>query len=232
VRNNDLKRRTKEFAKKIPFALLDRLVWAFKKLVRRPAKVAVDATGLSLDNASPHYCKRIGLPFKRRPFMKCSVIVDIEDYIILAAKLRKKPRHDTIDGKKLARKLAKHYDPDVFYADRGYDDNNLFKVVFEELGAYPLIFQKNQDVPKHKRRGEYRKQTFPVFDYGEYLQRNKVETTFSMLKRRFGFSIRSRCSKMQRVEAITRIIAFNIDRLARMGEAVMLRIFILKLRVS
>jgi len=221
-----------KFSKKIPYALLDRMVWAFKKLVKRPVKVAIDATGLSLDNASPHYCKRIGLPFKKRPFMKCSVIVDIEDYIILAAKLRKKPRHDTVDGKKLTRKLANHYEPEVFYADRGYDDNTLFKIVFEELGAYPLIFQKNQDVPKHKRSGEYRKRTFPVFDYGEYLQRNKVETTFSMLKRRFGFSIRSRCIKTQRVEAITRMIAFNLDRVVRMSEEVILRIFAFRLRVS
>tara|TARA_B100000315_G_scaffold198314_1_gene189812 strand:+ start:2327 stop:2566 length:240 start_codon:yes stop_codon:yes gene_type:complete len=72
----------------------------------------------------------------------------------------------------------------------------VFKAVFEKLKAYPLILQKRLDVPKHRRKGEYRKLTIDEFDYGEYLQRNKVETTMSILKRRHGFTIKSRHVKM------------------------------------
>lgn len=220
-----------KFAQRLPMKILNTLVLAFKELIAEPVKVAIDSTGISLDNASPYYCKRIGLPVKKRPFMKSSFIVDIERYLILLAKFRKKVRHDLIDAKPMVEKLAKHYQPEVFYADRGYDDNNLFGLVFEELGAYPLIFQKNLDVPKHRRRGEYRKKTFDVFDYGEYLQRNKVETTISMLKRRFGANIKSRVIKCQKVEAFTRIIAYNIDRLIGMGKSILI-IFIKIMRVS
>ena len=138
---------------------------------------------------------------------------------------------DTVDAKPLVRKLAKHYEPEVFCADRGYDDEKLFKLVFEELNAYPLIFQKNFHVPKYKRKGTYRKQTFDVFDYGEYLQRNKVETAISMFKRKFGFSIRSRNGKLQKVEAFTRIIAYNIDRLIE-SSIMILQIIILQRRIS
>lgn len=209
------------FAKRIPSKVLDALVIAFKKITKQPIKVAIDATGISLDNASPHYCKRIGLKTKKRPFLKSTFIVDIDNYLILLAKFRKKPRHDTKDAKPIVKKLAKHYKPEVFYGDRGYDDNNLFKLVFETLKAYPLIFQKNQDVPKHRRTGRYRKETFEEFDYGEYLQRNKVETAISILKRRFGFNIRSKHIKCQKVEAITRIIAYDVDRLLRIGQEIL-----------
>ena len=220
-----------KFAKRLPQKIFEKLIAAFKKYVGQPQKVAIDGTGISLDNASPHYCKRIGKPYQKRPFLKLSVIVEIKDYLILQFKIRKKARHDLMDAYPLVKNLAKNYCPEIFYGDRGYDSEKLFKLIFEELGAYPLIFQKRQDVPKYKRKGMYRKQTFEVFDYGEYLQRNKVETAFSILKRKFGFSIRSKNVKNQKVEAMCRIMAYNIDRLLENGKRIIL-IFIKITRVS
>ncbi|MBD3354794.1 hypothetical protein GF361_02305 [Candidatus Woesearchaeota archaeon] len=108
---------------------------------------------------------------------------------------------------------------------------NLFKLCFEKLKAYPLILQRRLDVPKHRRKGEYRKKTFDIFDYGEYLQRNKIETLNSMIKRRFNSNVKSHKDKLQRVEILTRVIAYNIDRLIRTGKEIIL-IFIRIIRVS
>lgn len=220
-----------KFAGRVPAIVFDKIMLAFSKLIEQPKKVAIDSTGISLDNASPHYCKRIGLKHQKRPFLKLSIIVDIIQYLILLPKLRKKARHDTVDAKPMVKKLARYYHPEIFYGDRGYDDNALFKLVFEELDAYPLILQKNLDVPKHRRRGRYRKETIDVFDYGEYLQRNKVETAISILKRKFGFSIRDRNVKLQKVGAMCRIIAYDIDRLIETGKEIIL-IHIRIIRIS
>lgn len=220
-----------KFAKRLPAKVFEKLIAAFSKFIKQPKKVAIDGTGISLDNASPHYCKRIGKSYKKRPFLKLSVIVDIEQFLILQFKVRKKARHDVIDAKPMVKKLAKQFEPDIFYGDRGYDDEKLFKIVFEELGAYPLILQKRLDVPKHRRKGRYRKETFEIFDYGEYLQRNRVETAFSIFKRKFGFSIKSKEVRNQKVEAMCRIIAYNADRLMEVGKQVIL-IFIRITRVS
>lgn len=219
------------FEKKLPFQILHKLVTAFKKLIPKPKKVAIDATGISLDNASSHYCKRIGLSYKKRPYMKTTFIVDIQTYIILQCKLRKGHANDTKEAKPMIKKLANHYKPEVFYADRGYDDNKIFKLCFETINAYPLIFQKNQHVPKHKRKGEYRKLTFDVFDYGEYLQRNKIETCNSMFKKRFGSSVKSHKDKYQKIDIILRVVAHNINRLITLGYDIIL-IFIKIMRVS
>jgi transposase len=218
-----------KFTQKLPSKLLHKMLVAFKHLVEQPEQVALDATGLSLDNASPHYCKRIGL--KKRPYLKASFLVDIKQYIILLAKLRKKARHDTKDALPIINKLCQHYQPSIFYADRGYDANYVFKAVFEKLKAYPLILQKRLDVPKHRRKGEYRKLTVDEFDYGEYLQRNKVETTMSILKRRHGFTIKSRHVKCQKAETLCRIIAHNVERLLRQGKEIILT-FVRITRVS
>ncbi len=220
-----------KFSKTLPNSILENLVDAFKQLIPSPKKIAIDATGISLDNASAHYCKRTGLTFKKRPFMKTSFVVDIETYIILLCRMRKRPRHDTIDAKILLKKIAKNYTPTVLYADRGYDDNEIFKITFEELKAYPLILQKNIDVPKHRKSGIYRKMTCDIFDYGEYLQRNKIETLNSMFKKRFGSTVLSKTVKTQKVDILTRVIAFNIDRIIKISQQVIL-IFIRITRVS
>ncbi|MBI2662464.1 transposase [Candidatus Woesearchaeota archaeon] len=122
--------------------MFEKLIATFSKFVKQPEKVAIDGTGISLDNASPHYCKRIGKKYPKRPFLKLSIIIDIKQYIILQFKVRKKARHDMVDAKPMVEKLSKQYQPEVFYGDRGYDDEKLFKLVFEKLGAYPLILQK------------------------------------------------------------------------------------------
>ena len=220
-----------KFAKKLPLKILEKLVLAFKKLIPKPKKVAIDATGISLDNASPHYCKRIGKAYKKRPFMKTTLVVDIENYIVLFCKMRKGHRHDTKDAKPLVKKMALHYKPEQFYADRGYDDNKHFELVFEKLGAYPFILQKNRDIPKSRKHGEYRKKTCDTFDYGEYLQRNKIETTNSMIKKRFGNNVKSKLNKTQKFEVWCKIIAYNIDRIIRIGQNTIL-IFIRIARVS
>ena len=220
-----------KFAQRLPCKIFDKLLLAFKGMIPEPKKVAIDGTGISLDNASLHYCKRIGLPAKKRPFMKTTFIVDIKNYFILLVKMRKRARHDTKDAKPMIKKLAEHYKPEIFYADRGYDFEEIFELCFETLNAYPLILQKNLHIPRWRRSGRYRKETCNVFDYGEYLQRNKIETLNSMIKRRFGSSVRSHTDKLQRIDIYTKVIAFNIDRMLRISENIIL-ICIRIIRVS
>lgn len=203
------------FAKSSPSHLLKYLIIAFKKLVPKLKKVRIDSTSVSLDNANAYYCKRIGLSTKRRTFMKIAFIFDIQNHMILLCKKRKCYSQDTKDTKPLIKKLTKHYRPKVFYVDRDYDDNKIFQLVFKKLRAYPLILQKRLDVPKHKRKGRYRKETIDFFDYGEYLQRNKIETCNSIFKRRFASNVKSINTKCQKIEVYLRIVAYNIDRLIR-----------------
>ncbi len=211
-----------KFAKKLPLELLEKLMSAFQTLIPEPKRVAIDATGITLDNASSHYCKRIGKPYKKRPFLKTTFFVDIDNYIILLHKSRRNNRHDTIDAKILFKKLSKKFNPETIYGDRGYDDEKIFEFIDETLRAEPLILQRRIDIQNHRRKGHYRRKHFKTFDYCEYLQRNKIETTNSMFKRRFGSSAKSRGAKRQKLEVFFRVVAYNIDRLIRLGHEVIL----------
>jgi len=212
-----------KFEKGLPFEILEKLIMAFAKLIPEPKRVVIDSTGISLDNASPHYCKRIGLPYKKRPFLKTSLVFDIDNYFILLCKTGKSKRHDTKDAKPMIKKLAKLYkNIEIFYGDRAYDDEQIFKLVFETLNAYPIILQRRIDIPKHRRQGHYRKKMFAEFDYCEYRQRSKGETGNSILKKRFSANIKSKETKIQKRDLFSRIIAFNIDRLIRNGKEIIL----------
>ena len=221
-----------KFSGSLPQTILEKLLVAFSELIPTPKRVVIDSTGISLDNASTHYCKRIGLPYKKRPFLKTSLVFDIDNYFILLCKTAKSQRHDVKDAKPLIKKLAKIYnDIEILYGDRAYDDEKIFQIVFEILGAYPLILQRRIDIPTHRRRGKYRKKTNKVFDYGEYLQRNKGETGNSMLKKRFTSNIKTRITKLQKRDLFSRIIAYNIDRLLRIGKETIVIIIKIK-RIS
>ena len=220
-----------KFSKKLTSELLERLMSAFQTLIPEPKRVAIDSTSISLDNASSHYCKRIDKPYKKRPFLKTTFFVDIDNYLILLHKSRRTNRHDTIDAKSLFRKFEQKFNPSVIYADRGYDDEKIFEFIDEVLLATPLILQRRIDIQNHRRKGRYRRKHFKTFDYSEYLQRNKIETTNSMFKRRFGSSAKSRGAKHQKLEVFFRVLAYNIDRLIRLGHEIIL-IFIRIVRVS
>lgn len=92
--------------------------------------------------------------------------------------------------------------------DREYDSETLDQKIREEIGAYSLI-----PVRKWKRKiysGHYRQEMFDGFDREKYHQRNKVETAFSVLKRRFGESLKARKFYSQVKEIKIKIILHNI----------------------
>ena len=59
----------------------------------------------------------------------------------------------------------------------------------------------------------YEKLGVPLkFDEKIYHQRSKVETVFSVIKRKYGSSVLSRSFETQKRELLLRMIAYNIDR--------------------
>jgi transposase len=69
--------------------------------------------------------------------------------------------------------------------------------------------RKRQDCPIRRTRGRYRKQMRRKFDDALYHQRNKCETIFSVIKRRFGSEIKSYHNTMKEKELLYRVLAYN-----------------------
>lgn len=172
--------------------------------IRQAATVAVDATGFELEAKSYYYRTVLNSDKKQKTkrYAKLSIAIDADKQFILNYRIRRKLRHDTKDFKYLLKDLICNQ----VIADKGYDDKNLRRFVITNLKALPII-------PVRRRTNfyGYLKQNKKI-DGKDYHKRNKIETVFSVIKRRYGSVLRCRSFATQNVEVISKLITYNLDR--------------------
>lgn len=176
---------------------------------RKAKVVGVDATGFEVENRSMHYQMRT-LRSNYRRHIKLSISADLDKQIILRSEIHKSPRHDIKDFTSLLKEIKTSF----VCADKGYDSYKNHKFVIKKLKAKSLIKIKNYTtknrIPRHGRK--YREQARKEFDEKTYHQRSKVETIFSVIKRKYGSCLKAKTFSQQKKEIICKLIAYNIDR--------------------
>ena len=192
-----------KFAKKLNGKILS-LLFAEKKA----SIVAVDATGFETEAKSFYYRNvwNSERTWKTKQYMKLSIAIDAEQQTILTYRIRRKLRNDTIDFKQLLEEL----DIDYVVADKGYDSRSNRSYVLYAKQAIPII-----PVRLHRNFYGYLRGKKKI-DGACYHQRSKVETVFSVLKRKYGSVLRSRSFAGQQVELICKLVAYNLDRTTRL----------------
>ena len=191
-----------KFAKKIKPKLLNFLL-PFKKA----KTIGVDGTGFEVENRSAHYKMVTGMRSYRR-YIKTGISADMDKQIILRSEIHKSPRHDCKDFKPLLNGLKTKF----VCADKGYDSYENHNFVCNKLNAKSFIKLKKWE----SRRGKYfgsRNRAKKIYTDKIYHQRSKVETIFSVIKRKYGSALRSKSFATQKKEVICKLIAYNLDRL-------------------
>ena len=189
-----------KFVKRISPSLLNKLI------VEKEAEiVAVDASGFQTDNMSYYYANAWNKQDKRkyRRYLKLSIAIDTNKQSVLAYKIRLSPRNDNIDFKSVLKNLSAKF----VVADKGYDSKANRYFVLRKMKAYPHIAKRKTSGTTYERTGVKLK-----FDERIYHQRSKVETVFSVIKRKYGSMVLSKRFDTQKKEVIFRIIAYNLDR--------------------
>jgi transposase len=182
----------------------------FKKL----GKIfGVDSTGMELDNASMHYCKRIDREKPIKGFVNLNAITDLENKCFVAVKIRKRRRHDTVDFPSIFNKV-KFHDFDTLVADKGYDSERNHEYI-HKAGKISLISLKNKDLPLRRTRGEHRKIVKRHFDDKKYGKREICESIFSSLKRKYGSKLKARKFSTQKIELLFKLLTYNIEKVIR-----------------
>lgn len=191
-----------KFAGRMP-AYLWNLMLSWSAEVDRVEVGAIDATGLSRTQPSSYYVKRIdGKP--DQSYVKLSAYVDVKNKKFLSARLRAKPRHDVKDVAYLLKHSPALAETNLM--DKGYDAKKVH-ALFREQGKCSII-----PVRKGCVRGQYRKEMRDCFDYGQYWQRNIIESMFKSIKAKFGSKLSSRKIASQRSECYARLILHNLSR--------------------
>lgn len=94
--------------------------------------------------------------------------------------------------------------------DRGYDSEAIHRQIREELHADSIIPIRSWNADSVG--GIYRQEMAHNFDDVRYGQRQLVETTFSVLKRKFGGDLKARIFEIQTKEISGKMIVYNIHR--------------------
>jgi transposase len=185
------------------------LTKTIRKLLQKGEKVAItsiDATGFTSDYASHYYSKRIGKT--RKSFVKTSIAVDSNNLLVLGWKFSKSPVNDRKHAKSLINQTQRVTKSQCFTMDKGYDAEWLHEYIREYIGVDSQIPVRKWDGMIHS--GKYRFEMLDNLDQEKYGQRNLVECVFSMIKRKYGDTLRSRRYYNQLKEIKIRIILHNM----------------------
>lgn len=163
--------------------------------------VAIDSTGISVQNPSFHFVKRIDREKPVKDFVKLSVFYDIDNRKFLTIKVRMKPRHDVKDFPSL---FGRFHNFKNFFGDSAYDSERIHEKCFEKKIQTFIKPRKNV------KRGFYRRKQMKNYDESIYPQRNLVENGIGCLKRKYGGYTLTKSFRSVRAELYLRAIAHNL----------------------
>ena len=170
---------------------------------------AMDATGLESSSASAHFVSRSGKT--RRKYVKVSVAVLCGSLLPASLVVDWGPTNDKVEASALMAKASAVVQPDVLYADAGYDAEWVHRQAQEDWGVVTAI-----PPVKHKEGppgGFYRSQMSEAWlkriGYG---LRWHVESFFSGLKRTMGATLNARNDRSLFLEAALKVLTYAIRR--------------------
>ncbi len=141
-----------------------------------------------------------------------SGLVGVTTNIVTSVEITDRNANDSPHLPALARTTAKRFGMDEVSADKGYISSKNLEAI-AALGATPYIpFKVNTtgEGPELWRRMyhyyQFNRETF----LQHYHKRSNVETTFSMIKGRFGDALRSKTDTAQVNEALCKVLCHNI----------------------
>lgn len=213
------------FSKKVSSVLVNELITYSARLSKpKTLKLAVDATGLELDKASKHYALIRGEQTERKAIIQVTVCGLMDNLMISSVRIARYSGVRSCDFLPILEESSQLAKVEFVAADKDYDANKNHEYVEKILKAKSCIKVKVGSYLKSK--GLLRKRILKNFDDTTHHQRSKIETIFSMIKRKYGSFVRAKTEINQVQEGYHKILAHNLDRLCKITLKVIIEGFI------
>lgn len=201
-----------KFASRQMIAELEKFLFESAKLTKYSCEhMAIDATGMSLHNASKHYEMRIGQLIRKKDFLKCAIAADLDNQLIYTVKMRLKSRSDQKDFVPIWNKIKK-LPFSWFFMDKGYDSDKNHGLIFASgKKSFGCIRQKTKQ--RYRMKGKMRKKAMNISWQRKKNWRALIETINSVIKRMFDNVIYAKNFHTMKVEMYLKLITYNLYRL-------------------
>ena len=196
-------------------ALIERSALPLKGL---ESDFAADSSGFSTSVYDRWFDHKWGREKKEARWIKAHIMCGVKTNIVTAVEVTETAAHDAQFFPPLVGTTARGFDVREVTADKAYlSRNNLHAV--EDAGGTAYIPFKSNSLPA-PRNGQNRdrlwERAYHFYQLhraeflGFYHKRSNVETTFSMIKAKFGAAVRAKTTTAQVNEVLVKILCHNI----------------------
>lgn len=172
---------------------------------------AVDSSGFGSSKFERWFDTKYGVDRKRATWVKTHIAVGVNTHVVTAVEIS--DAHDSVMLPDLLRATAGNFVVGDVVADKAYLSRANLELV-ETMGGAPYIPFRSNNVPD--RNGETWERLFHQFalrrdDFlTHYHQRSNVESAFSMVKRKFSDSVRSKTPTAMANEVLAKLVCHNV----------------------
>ena len=187
----------------------------------RPLKVvevdfAVDSTGFTTSRFESWFDHKYGVTRRQHTWVKAHIMCGVKTNVVTAIEIHGPNASDTRQLPALAEATARHFALAEVSADKAYGSVKNTETI-ARLGATPFIaFKTSSTGQSGGSSGSAWAKAFGYFLYRReeflehYHKRSNVESTFSMIKRKFGDSLRSKSDTAMVNETLAKVLCHNL----------------------
>lgn len=174
---------------------------------------AIDSSGFTTSRFVRWFNKKYGRELDNREWVKVHLMCGVATHIVTSVEISGWAANDTTYFEPLVQQTANYFSINEVLADKAYPSHKNMALV-NQFGATPYIpFKSNTVAPtddsvwaKMYHLYMYQRGTF----LEHYHQRSNVESVFSMVKAKFGDSVRSKSNTGMVNEVLSKVLAHNI----------------------
>jgi hypothetical protein len=173
---------------------------------------AIDSSGFGTSTFERWYDHKYGITRTRCLWLKCHIACGVKTNIITAVRILDKDSNDCPQFVPLVKETARDFVVGEVSADKAYVSVENFEAIAGFGGQAFIAFKSNTT---GAAGGTFQKM-YHYFQYKQeeylahYHKRSNVESTFSMIKRKFGQHIRSKTEAAQVNEALCKVLCHNL----------------------
>ena len=177
-----------------------------------------DSSGFSASRFDRWFDHKHGKERIQQAWVKAHIMCGVATNVVTAVEIHGPNANDCPMLPALLNHTADNFNVTEVSADLGYSSEDNLKAIIA-LGAKPFIPFKNNAT--HKRGGLWAQMFYSYHYHREeflkrYHLRSNVEATFSMIKAKFGDSVRSKTDTAMKNEVLAKILCHNICRVIQM----------------